>query len=366
MIKHLHDGDTNKLPGGGPLVFEEQYVNYIFKYIPKDDVRISVGTIPTSQLQLGNIITFALTFSLAQKSKKLGKNVAVKVALVDSGISFFDKYKFDNVIYQKNVVYTGIINDHMNDYKELLEKLNSHYGGMDYEIINSSDLNLHKNAPELIKKIINEQEKFSQLLFPLTKCLGLRVPCSHCGLADKNGIKNRYNGDIISFFCPNHGWHSFDLKKDNLQKLEYETPLRNLIRGILYTKDNKEKDIPYSWLRVTGSDHAGFYQEQLFYRGAAMLDIDIINSPLIVYSPLVTDWAGVKLSKAVFLRGEYKYLTDQGLDYFIDYRKFMEKFDTKGLEVLFDEIDLWLKESPRLFRHYTIFYFDELFKTKIK
>ncbi|CAG8811861.1 14727_t:CDS:1, partial [Racocetra fulgida] len=214
------------------------------------------------------------------------------------------------------------IYDHIDDYKELLGKLNSHFGGMDYEIVNLSDLSLHRKAPEIIKKLVNEREKIGDLLFPLTKCLALRVACPQCGLTDRFGIKNCYDGDIIRFFCPNHGWHSFDIKKDNLQKLEYGSPLRNFVRGLLYTEDNKEKDIPYSWLRVTGSDHAGFYQEQLFYRGAAMLDIDIINSPLIVYCPLITDWTGVKLSKKISVNGGYKYLTEQGLDYFLDYKKF--------------------------------------------
>ncbi|CAG8545243.1 4782_t:CDS:1, partial [Cetraspora pellucida] len=150
----------------------------------------------------------------------------------------------------------------------------------------------------------------------------------------------------------------------NLQKLEYGTPLRNLIRGLLYTEDNKEKYIPYSWLRVTGGDHAGFYQEQIFYRGATILDVDIINSPLIIYCPLITDWAGVKLSKNFLVNEGYKYLTEQGLDYFVNYKKFKEKFCENRLEILFDEANLWLEESDRLFRSYTIFYFIELFKAK--
>jgi hypothetical protein len=125
-----------------------------------------------------------------------------------------------------------------------------------------------------------------------------------------------------------------------LQKLEYETPLRILVRSLLYTEDNQEKDIPYSWLQVTGSDYAGFYQEQLFYRAAAMLGVDIINVPITVYSPLITDWAGVKLSKSILVEGGYEYLTEQGLDYLINYRKFKTRFGNEGLQTLFDEVDL--------------------------
>ncbi|CAG8648502.1 5693_t:CDS:1 [Scutellospora calospora] len=365
MIKHLHDGKFHYPPGGGTSVFKEGYINYILNYLPKNEVRISVGAMPYSSPHFGTIITFSLAFALAQRLKKLGKTVTVMVGMVDTGAIAPDKYNFDGITFQKSIAYTGVINECIDEYKEVIEKMNSHFGGVDYIIVNQSDLSLHRKAPEIIRKIISEREKIGQLLFSSIKSLGLRAACPQCGLTDRYGIKNCYDGDIISFFCPNHGLHSIDISKDNLQKLQYQSPLRNLVRGLLYTEDNKEKTIPYSWLRVTGSDYSGFYQEQLLYRGIAMLDIDIVNSPLIIYSPLVTDWTGAKLSKSFLVEGGYKYLTEQGLDYFIDYQKFKTKFGSKGLEVLFDETNLWLEESHRLFRSYTIFYFDELFKAKI-
>ncbi|UZO18115.1 uncharacterized protein OCT59_009435 [Rhizophagus irregularis] len=127
-------------------------------------------------------------------------------------------------------------------------------------------------------------------------------------------------------------------------------------------KNNQEKDVSYSWLRITGSDHAGFYQEQTFYKGAALLGADITNSPLIVYSPLVVDWTGAKLSKSILIEGGYKCLIDQGLEYLFNWRRFKEKFGDEGLRKLFKEVDLWLEEPSKLFRSYTIFYFVELFK----
>ncbi|CAG8664483.1 36195_t:CDS:1 [Gigaspora margarita] len=365
MIRLWHDGNIHNPPGGASTIFNEGYANYIFNHIPKDDVRISVGAVPNSPPHFGTIITFSLAFSLAQRLEKLGKIVTVMVGMVDTIALGTDIYRFNDVEYQKSIAYTGIIHNYINDFKELLDKLNYYFGGVNYKLINQSELNLHRKAPEIITKLINEREKIGQSLFPSTKCLALRMTCPQCGLADIYGIKNCYNGNIISFFCPNHGRYSIDIEKDDLQTLQYETQLRSLVRGLLYTEDNKDKDVPYSWLRVTGGDFAGFYQEQLFYRVVAMMGIDIVNSPLIVYSPLVIDWAGVKLSKSILVKGGYKYLTEQGLDYFIHYRKFKEMFDKKGLEILFDEVNLWLDEPHKLFRNYTIFYFDELLKTKI-
>ncbi|CAG8568360.1 9025_t:CDS:1 [Scutellospora calospora] len=361
----IHDGKFHYPPGGGASVFKEKYINYIFNYLPKNEVRINVGVTPNTSPHFGIITTFSLAFALAQQLKKLGKTLTIIVGIVDTESIKSDKYIFDDIVFQKSLAYTGGIYDYIDDYKELIEKLSSYFGGIDHIIVNQSDLSLHRKAPEIIRKIINERERIGQLLFPLKNSLGLTAACPQCGLADKYGVKNCYNGDIINFFCPNHGFHSIDISKDNLQKLEYQTPLRNLIRGLLYTEDNKEKAIPYSWLRVTGCDFSGFYQEQLLYRGIAMFNIDIINSPLIVYGPLVIDWSGAKLSKSILVEGGYKYMTKQGLDYFINYQKFKTKFNSKGLEILFDETNLWLEESHRLFRNYPIFYFEELFKAKI-
>ncbi|CAG8479960.1 2455_t:CDS:2, partial [Racocetra persica] len=271
MIKFWHDGNIHNPPRGASTIFKEGYANYIFKYIPKDEVRISVGAVPNSPPHFGTIITFSLAFSLAQRLEKLGKIVTVIVGMVDTIALDTDIYSFNDVEYQKVLL--------------ILEK-----------------------APEIIMKLINEREKVGQSLFPSTKCLALRMACPQCGLADKSGIKNCYNDNIISFFCPNHGWYSIDIEKDDLQTLQYETQLRSLVRGLLYTEDNKDKD------------------------------------------PLVLDWARVKLSKSILVKGGYKYLTKQEIDYFIHYRKFNEKFDRKGLEILFDEVNLWLDEPHKLFR----------------
>ncbi|CAB4383453.1 unnamed protein product [Rhizophagus irregularis] len=83
---------------------------------------------------------------------------------------------------------------------------------------------------------------------------------------------------------------------------------------------------------------------------------------LLLSTTLVVDWAGVKLSKSILVKGGYKYLIDQQLEYLINYQRFRKKFGDEGLRKLFKEVDLWLEEPSRLFRSYTIFYFAELFK----
>ncbi|PKY59577.1 hypothetical protein RhiirA4_364033, partial [Rhizophagus irregularis] len=250
IIKISHNGLINCPPG---RAFKKEYVNCIFGQLPKREVRISLAAFPNNPPHVGTLITFSLAFSLAQRLEKLGKSVTVVLGLVDTETAFStDKFILEDIEYQKSLASTGKINNYLADFEELLKKLSSYFGKLNYEII--------------ISKIINEKEKIGSLLFPETKRLGLRSACSQCGLADRYGLNNCYEDTRISFFCPRHDRYSIDIQKDGSQKLEFETPLRNLIRGLLYTEDNQETDVPYSWLRITGSDHAGFYQEQTFYK----------------------------------------------------------------------------------------------------
>jgi hypothetical protein len=56
-------------------------------------------------------------------------------------------------------------------------------------------------------------------------------------------------------------------------------------------------------------------------------------------------------------------LKEQGYDYLIDYSSFEKAFGDSGLKKLYDKTGLWLTEPYKLFRSYSIYYFDNLFKS---
>ena len=45
--------------------------------------------------------------------------------------------------------------------------------------------------------------------------------------------------------------------------LEYNTPLRNLIRAMVYGTINVSDEYDYEIIRITGGDYAGFYQTEI-------------------------------------------------------------------------------------------------------
>jgi len=242
-MKILHDNEVHHPLGGGSYVFKKKYVDYILSRNPKSDIKISIGAQPNGSPHFGTITTFSLAFSLAQQLKNKGKNVLVILELVDTAIA--EDHSFGDIRYQKSLAYTKEIDQHIGHYQELLSKLSS-YSGVNFEIRGQGEFNSHRKMPQVISKIIKEKEKIGSLLSPESKVIALRVACPQCGLADKHGKKNVYAGNntVISS-CPEHGWHSIDIKKEP-QKLEYNTPLRNLIKGVIYSEDNKDATVPYS------------------------------------------------------------------------------------------------------------------------
>jgi hypothetical protein len=76
------------------------------------------------------------------------------------------------------------------------------------------------------------------------------------------------------------------------------------------------------WVRVTGADYSGYYQEQLLWR-------HIPQSPIIIYAPQILDWSGVKISKSLYVcEVGYNYLRSQGLEYCLSFNKFQAEGKT--------------------------------------
>lgn len=169
-------------------------------------------------------------------------------------------------------------------------------------------------------------------------------------MADKHGVNNQYHtDDRITFLCPNHGEYHVDMNSPtDLDRLEFNTPLRNLIRTII-----SGRDVDRSWILCTGSDYAGFYQEQFTWRLLPCLK----EVPIIFYAPQILDWSGAKLSKGLYVKhGAYEYLREAGREYLLEVALLLDA--EYGLEALYFEVQEWVEKPFMLFRNYTIAYLD--------
>ena len=253
------------------------------------------------------------------------------------------------------------MNQSMNDFKEILNYF-SEKDHIAYKIRNQSEFNSQQEVVRIVKNVIKSRNKIQMLLDPKTEKLRIRSACPQCGLVDKEGINTVINENKLISVCPNHGEYIVDIDEES-NKLEYNTPLRNLIRGMLYGTINSKKEYDYEIIRVTGGDYSGFYQEELLYKTASLCKFNVSNLPIILYCPQILDWSGAKLSKSLYVsKNAYNDLPK----YLLNYVELFNAYGFKGLDVIHDETDLWLDEPYRIFRNYTAYYFIKLFEEKIK
>jgi hypothetical protein len=104
------------------------------------------------------------------------------------------------------------------------------------------------------------------------------------------------------------------------------------------------EQVDYGGIEICGSDYAGFWQEQLLWR--------FLSKPaIVVYTPLISDWSGSKVSKSLYLQSTaYDYLRQAGLEYLLSYD--ILRLEGRNLNVLWREIEKWVDEPYRLFRGY--------------
>ena len=354
MITIEHDGQVHNPLGGAAYIFEEVILNWISKQTHKSKINISIGAQPNSSLHFGTLTVFSLAFALGAKLREeLSKDTEVFFEVIDTAP--FKTKEIEGIKYQISLRASGVADLYLVQYEELLAKLSS-LTRIRYQLRRQEEFNNQTCISDLLHKIALNKNILAPILDPEKEKLRIRVACQKCGLTDKQSVKTIIEDNGIQSYCPEHGW--FNTKYTESSKFEYNTPLRNLIRALIYAEDNKNTDNGFEWLRITGSDYAGFYQEQLLYKPASLLGYNAANLPIILYSPLITDWSGAKLSKSLYVKsGAYQYLPS----YIVNYEHFKERFGESGVEKLYKEVLSWVENPYKLFRNYSVYYFMDLF-----
>lgn len=343
--------------GGAAYVFEHDLISFILRKIKKKKIVISVGAQPNSSPHFGTLCVFSLAFSLARmiKEKSKNKDAIVLFEVVDTAPS--ETIEINEIKYQNDLKHSDKMANAMKDFVEILNYFSKKNNIM-YKIRNQSEFNSQKEIKNILSNIVSKQDDIKFLLDPDNGRLRVRCSCPKCGLVDKEGINTIVENDVIKSVCPNHGNYIVNFMKES-SRVEYNTPLRNLVRAIMYGMVNNSNDYDYEIIRITGADYAGFYQEELLYKTASIIGYEAKMLPMIIYCPLILDWSGAKLSKSLYVKeGAYNDLPK----YVINYSFLKEKFGVSGLDVIADETYLWLNEPYRLFRNYSVYYFINLFE----
>ncbi|KAJ7271176.1 hypothetical protein C8J57DRAFT_1435424 [Mycena rebaudengoi] len=345
-----YDGVSHHALGGGSYAYKDNYVGHLTKLISGGpQVVINVIIQPNSSPHFGTLLNLCLADRL-----RVQENLEplVIVDLLDNAKS--EELEIDGVIYQRGLRETGKLFDNLPDYLEVLGILKTRFH-VDFKSRMEKEFLSEERIPAVIRTIISQRAEIGRILSPSSGILAPRAPCPHkgCGLVDKYAVHNEYDEehDIVNFQCPRHGKFPVAIATE-CHRFQFNAQLFSLVFARFYELS------PSGYIQISGSDYAGFWQEQMILR-------QLSRPILIVYCPLIVDWSGNKLSKSIYLqKSGYNYLTKAKLGYMLSYKTFKEQ--NRDLNVLMDEVELWIDEPYRLFRAYSVHYFHMLFDHKQK
>ena len=234
--------------------------------------------------------------------------------------------------------------------------------GIEYELFPYKQFQEIPFVRKTLLEILNRKEEFTPLLAPSDLKLHIRFPCPTCGYMEKQGtktvIKERKSGyDIVlESECFEHGKHQISITPDNKDFVDMNTPIRTVAREALFIEEAKKNQALN--LVVMGGDLVHL-DELVIAEGLALLGYQYKDRPTRIYSPLVEDWSGAKLSKSVYVqKGTYGYLPSG----FLDLADFKTQFGESGIETLWKEATAWVLNPKKLFRNYSTEYFSQLLR----
>jgi hypothetical protein len=305
--------------------------------------------------------------------------VSVEITFVDTAPVEGQGIEIGGIQYQRS--YRDVpeaLDTYMVDYGEVLSLLST-WSDISFTTAFQSDFFSHPTIPSLLRYIVAHHDLLGHQLSPKYGTLGLRAACPFpgCGLAEKHGQMNVYNDNshrrnknassaaedaTITFHCPHHGPHTICISEPaDVSRLEANAPARNLIRSMSHLLDTSVHHV-----RVTGADYAGMYQEVFLYRPlaawSAATGLAAGRTPHILYAPLIVDWSGAKLSKALYVReGGYEAMKLLGMGGLCSFARLKSQCqaggnDREGLRRIWEEVQRWVDDPRKLFRMFSVEY----------
>ncbi|KAJ0163210.1 hypothetical protein CTA2_3343 [Colletotrichum tanaceti] len=340
--------------------------------LPTRPIVIHAGLQPNNSPHAGTLVVFCFAFAVARGIRdRIGAavTVSVEITFIDTAPVKEQGVELDDVQYQRS--YRDVpeaLQTNMGDYDEVLHLLST-WSGIPFAVNFQADLFSHPTIPSILGYIIRHHKLLGHQLSPKYGTLAIRAACPApgCWLAEKHGRHNVYKpaaaaqDATITFRCPVHGPHTISISEPaDVARLEANAPVRNLIRSMSHLLDTATHHV-----RVTGADYAGMYQEVFLYRPlatwSAVTGLAAGRTPHILYAPLITDWSGAKLSKALYIRERgYQAMELLGTDGLCSFAQLKRRFGSDdgatGLRRIWDEVEGWLADPRKLFRSFSVEY----------
>jgi extradiol dioxygenase family protein len=337
---------------------------FVPRIADKTEIQMHYSAQMNSHPHLGTVLSLMTAFALGEKlSTRFGIPTKLKFEVLENAPG--ERIEVNGRVYTKMLCDTlkdGVpLSDiYLESFKDLLSML-SKQTGIKVEYLTYKQFQELPFVRQTLITILNREEEFKPIIAPSEDHLRVRFPCPKCRFEEKGGetttIKKIDNSHLfLESECFQHGKHQILLAPENKDFVDINTPLRNVIKEALFIEEARVKN--GLDVMVDGGDWVSMV-EFVVSEGLARLGYSYKDRPVRVFTPIIEDWSGAKLSKSVYVeKGKYEYLPDG----FLNFVRFKEQFGEEGIEKLWNEVCSWVEEPKKLLRNYTAEYFLQLLR----
>ncbi|MDG4795139.1 hypothetical protein [Micromonospora sp. WMMD1082] len=235
-----------------------------------------------------------------------------------------------------------------------------HRSGVPYEVRPYTTYQDLYPVRACLHRIASRLDDFAPIVAPTDGIVRVRPRCPACRLMQKSAKDLRITAlpDTVHLdsVCPDHGRYTEIIPVNGGGGwYDANTPVRSLQKGQLLAAERTTYDA--CSVSVDGADWGGAWHAHVLAPGLATLGIPVHHWPISVFTPLITDRTGGKLSKSLYVaNGTYSDLPE----WFLNLNVLLDQHGDQILDTLWNESRRWATEPRRLHRSYTVDYLTAL------
>lgn len=209
--------------------------------------------------------------------------------------------------------------------------------------------------------IASRIEDFRPMVAPADGIVRIRPRCPDCRLMEKSAKSltiTAGDGHVhLDSTCPIHGRYRETVEVAGTAGwYDANTPVRSIQKGYLLAA---ERELYQACsVSVDGADWGGAWHAHVLAPALATLGIPAAEWPVSVFTPLVLDRSGGKLSKTLYVRYGRAYADLS--EAFLNLDILLDQYGNDALEAIWAEVTRWAHEPGRLHRSYTVDYLADL------
>jgi hypothetical protein len=319
-------------------------------------IRVTTAAQLNGVPHLGTVVTMLTVFAFAGHiAEALGLPAGIVFDALENAPA--EHLTIDGDIYTRSVgdlIDTGDLNaaERTSGFEKLLGWAQRR-SGISYEFRSYRTYQNLRPVRECLHQIASRLEEFAPLVAPRDGIVRIRPRCPACRLMQKSArdlaITALAGAVRLDSRCPRHGPNAELIPINGGGWYDANTPVRSIQKGYLLAA---ERDIYDACsVSVDGADWGGSWHASVIAPSLAQLRIPPRDWPVSIFTPLITDHTGGKLSKTLYVtRGAYADLPEQ----FLNLDILLDQHGEQVLELLWAEATRWVREPRRLHRAYTV------------